>query len=314
MDPLRKSRIGSTGLYVSKLGLGCYELSLSGSQREAEETIRTAVNQGVTYLDTAPLYGFGLSEERLGKALSGDIREKLIISTKVGVLLDQKNRKDGTVFRRDYSRKAVLSSWENSLQRLNMDAVDILFIHDPDDHYEQAISEAYPTIAELRDNGLVGAIGVGMNQWEMELQFALDGEFDCFMLAGRYTLLEQGALQEFLPYCEKKGISVIIAGPFNSGILADPGRGTYNYKNAPQKMIDKALKIKEVCDRQKVPIKAAALQFVLGHPAVVSVVPGTKSPIHQEENFRMLSHEIPNSLWKELKELELLDPKVPTPG
>lgn len=314
MDPLRKSRIGCTELYITSLGLGCYELSLSSTQAQAEEIFWTAIGQGVNYFDTAPLYGFGLSEERLGNALSQDIRDKIIISTKVGLQLDfNKGRKCASIIR-DYSRNAVLRSWQSSLKRLKVDALDILFIHDPDNHYTQAISEAYPTLAELRDDGLISAIGVGMNQWEMELQFAMDGDFDCFMLAGRYTLLEQGALSDFLPYCEKKGISVIIAGPYNSGVLADPYKGTYNYRDAPPEIIVKALRIKEVCDKYKTPLKAAALQFIFGHPTVVSVVPGTKSPIHQKENFKMMKHEIPNALWQELKDSKLIDPEAPTPG
>ena len=309
-----RSRIGRTDLFVTKLGLGCYELSLSDTQQQAEETLDTAIQQGVNYIDTAPLYGFGLSEERLGKALHRHarerVRESLVISTKVGVILTPGNRNE---MLRDYSRGAVLRSWESSLRRLGVDAVDILFIHDPDNHYEQAIAEAYPTLLELRDDAKVKAIGVGMNQWEMELRFAEAGDFDCFMLAGRYTLLEQGALPEFLSYCKKKSISVIIAGPYNSGVLADPSRGTYNYRDAPPDVVTKALRIKEVCDRYNVPMKAAALQFVFGHPAVASVVPGTRSPRHQEDNLAMMSYPIPVSLWNELREERLIDEKAPTP-
>jgi D-threo-aldose 1-dehydrogenase len=314
MGSLGRSRIGRTKLYVTRLGLGCYELSLSATQEQAEETLRAAVQQGVNYIDTAPLYGFGLSEERLGKALCLHDREKLVISTKVGVILDPSRGKGSESMVRDYSRGAVLRSWESSLSRLGVDAVDILFIHDPDNHYEQAVGEAYPTLAELRDDDVIRAIGVGMNQWEMELRFAEEGDVDCFMLAGRYTLLEQGALPEFLPYCREKNISVIIAGPYNSGVLADPEKGTYNYREAPPGVVAKALQIKKVCDRHGVPLKAAALQFPLGHPAVSSVVPGTRSPSHQEENLRMISHSIHDSLWDELKEEGLLDQEAPTPS
>ena len=276
--------------------------------------LQTAIRQGINFIDTAPLYGLGSSEERIGRALKNCDRRNLVISTKVGVILTPNKVRGEKTMVRDYSRGAILRSWESSLERLGVDSVDILFIHDPDNHYEQAMGEAYPTLAELRDDGAIKAIGVGMNQWEMELRFAEEGDFDCFMLAGRYTLLEQGALPEFLPYCKKKHISVVIAGPYNSGILANPEKGSYNYKDAPQAVIAKAIKIKKVCDKHGVPLKAAALQFVFGHPAVASVVPGTRSPSHQLENLNMISYNIHSSLWDELREEGLIDQEAPTLG
>jgi D-threo-aldose 1-dehydrogenase len=317
MDPLDKSRIGKTDLYVTRLGLGCSGLARSESYQEAAETFRTAVTQGINYVDTAPLYGLGLSEIRIGKILTEIDRTKLVISTKVGRIIHQlksdRNNKDNTIAIYDYSNNAVKKSLQSSLERMNVDTVDILFIHGPDNHYKTAIEEAYPTLLDLRDNEVVKAIGAGMNQWEMELRFAQEGNFDCFLLANRYTLLEQEAIHEFLPYCQKHNISVIIGGPYNSGILANPTSGRYEYGIPPKKIIKKTLSLKRICDKYHVPLKAAALQFVLAHPAVVSVIPGTKSPEHQINNLKMMKHDIPNDLWKELREQRLLNPKAPVP-
>jgi len=216
----------------------------------------------------------------------------------------------------DFSRDGVLRSLESSLQRLKLDRVDILLLHDPDTHYDQAMQEAYPTLRELRSQGVVEAIGAGMNQWEMLLRFAKEGDFDCFLLAGRYTLLEQGALPQFLSYCREKGISVIIGGPYNSGILAsDLTEGAkYNYRDAPPEVLAKARRIKTICDQHGVPLKAAALQFVLAHPAVAAVIPGARTPQEVEENFRLLQHPIPAALWQDLKREGLLEATAPTPA
>ena len=318
MNPLDKTRIGKTDLHVTRLGLGCSGLARSESVEKAVETFRTALIQGINYIDTAPLYGLGSSEKRLGKVLPEVERNHLVISTKVGRILHFKNagNKRGPSVKAiyDFSRAAILRSLESSLKRLRVDSVDILFIHGPDNYYQPAIDEAYPALLELRDDGVVKAIGAGMNQWEMELRFAQEGEFDCFLLAGRYTLLEQGAVTEFLPYCEENNISVIIGGPYNSGILADPKGGRYEYKDAPARIVDRTFRLKGVCDKYSVPLKAVALQFVLAHPAVVSVIPGTKSPEHQKDNFHMMSYPIPKCLWEELRDEGLIHPESPVPG
>jgi D-threo-aldose 1-dehydrogenase len=315
MDPLETARVGRTDLRVTRLGLGCSGLARSETVEEAIQTFQTAMNQGINYIDTAPLYGRGRSETRLGKALQDFDREDIVISTKVGRLLQPTdNYEEGPEYSpiHDYSRKAVASSWASSLERLGVDSVDILFIHDPDNHYDQAIGEGYPALAELRDDGKIKAIGAGMNQWEMELRFAQEGEFDCFLLAGRYTLLEQGAITDFFPYCEENDISVVIGGPYNSGVLAKPD-GKYNYRAAPPEVSAKVARLKEVCTEYRVPMRAAALQFVMAHPAVASVIPGTKSPKHQEDNFRMMSHPIPGEFWEGLREKDLLHPDAPIP-
>lgn len=316
MDPLQKSRIGRTKLHVTALGLGCSGLARSESDEQAHMTFKTAIQQGINYVDTAPLYGRGKSEERLGAAISKYGRKNILISTKVGRVLKRKNEdpKAEVEALYDYSGNAIRDSLESSLERLDVDSVDILYIHDPDDHYAQAINEAYPALKELRDDGIIKAIGAGMNQWEMELRFAQEGDFDCFLLAGRYTLLEQEALSDFLPYCEKNNISVIIGGPYNSGVLANPSLGRYNYGETPSEIISKTMQIKDVCDKYKVPLRAAALQFVLAHPAVTSVIPGTKSPEHQIDNHLMMSYPIPGALWSELKEENLIQMDAPTPN
>jgi D-threo-aldose 1-dehydrogenase len=316
MNPLDKARIGKTDLHVTRLGLGCSGLARSETVKQAAETFRTAMAQGINYIDTAPLYGLGSSEERLRMVLPEVERDSLVISTKVGRMLRPKEQVGGgpsveLVY--DYGREGVRESLEGSLERMGVDSVDILFIHGPDNHYGPAIDEAYPALAELRDDGVVKAIGAGMNQWEMELRFAQEGEFDCFLLANRYTLLEQGAVTEFLPYCKENEISVIIGGPYNSGILANPGEGRYEYRAAPAEIVDRALRLKEVCDKHGVPLRAATLQFVLAHPAVASVIPGTKSPEHQKDNFRMMSYPIPTDLWRELQDEGLIRPEAPVP-
>ena len=187
-----------------------------------------------------------------------------------------------------------MRSIESSLERLGVSSFDILFIHDPDDHYQEAISETYPTLANLRDSGRVRAIGAGMNQWEMELRFAQEGDFDCFLLAGRYTLLDQGALDAFYPYCQENRISVIAGAPFNNGILASDLRqgAIYDSWVAPAPILEKARRIAR-CSRHGVPLKAAALQFILAHPIIASVIPGARTPMEMEENAGMIRRPIP---------------------
>jgi len=315
MDPLGKARVGRTDLHVTRLGLGCSGLSKSETAEQAVDTFQIAMNQGINYIDTAPLYGLGRSESRIGRALQSFDREKLVISTKVGRLLRPTDDYEvspeySPIY--DYSRDAVVGSWESSLERLSVDSVDILFIHDSDYHYDQAIGEGYPALAELRDDGNIKALGVGMNQWEMELRFAQEGDFDCFLLAGRYTLLEQGAITDFLPYCEENQISVIIGGPYNSGVLAKPD-GRYNYRAVPPEISTKVARLQEVCDEYNVPMRAAALQFVLAHPVVISVIPGTKSPMHQKDNLYMINHHIHRDFWENLREKDLIHPDAPVP-
>lgn len=325
VHPLDKAEIGNTGLRVTRLGIGgapIGSLFRTVSDEDAVATVLRGLELGLNYVDTAPLYGHGISEIRLGRALQGIPRDSFILSTKVGRVLKrvdvtpnsphfQSLPKMKPVF--DYSRDGILRSLEESLKRLNIDRVDIAYIHDADDHWEQAISEAYPTLADLRSQGVVQAIGVGMNQWEMEARFAREGDFDCFLLAGRYTLLDQSSLTELMPVCLENSVRLILGGPYNSGILAsDLGpQSTYDYEVAPPEIKERARRIKVVCDRHAVPLKAAALQFGLLHPAVAATIPGPRSVAEVEENFRMAAHPIPADLWAELKHEGLIDPLAP---
>ncbi|MDE2715406.1 MAG: aldo/keto reductase [Chloroflexota bacterium] len=325
VHPLDTVEIGNTGIRVTRLGIGgapIGSLFRTVSDEDAVATVRRGLELGLNYIDTAPLYGHGVSETRLGRALLDIPRHSFILSTKVGRVLNpvdiapssphfQSLPKMDPVF--DYSRDGILRSLEESLKRLNLDRIDIAYIHDADDHWEQAIGEAYPTLADLRSQGVVQAIGVGMNQWEMEARFALAGDFDCFLLAGRYTLLDQSSLAELMPVCLERNVSLVLGGPYNSGILAsDIGpRSTYDYEVAPPEITERAHKIKAVCDRHAVPLKAAALQFGLLHPAVAATIPGPRSVAEVEENFHMASHPIPTHLWAELKYEGLIDPLAP---
>ena len=342
MNPLDMKEIGTTGLRVTRFGLGGApfgsEIPTDVAEEVAVQTIQRGLQLGVRYFDTAPLYGRGKCEGYFGRALAGAQRDEFVLSTKVGHVLfpvDEIPDTDGWVdlpsfdapF--DFSRDGVLRSIEGSLQRLNLDRVDIALIHDPDEgesalktsfgepvHYRQAIDETYPVLAELQSQGVVKAIGVGMNQWQALARFARDGDFDCFLLAGRYTLLDQSGLIELLPLCEHKRISVILGGPYNSGILASdlsPG-ASYFYKEAPPEVLERARQIKAVCDQYGVPLKAAALQFGLAHPAVAATIPGAVSTSEVEENFSMAGYPIPDDLWTELRHEGLIPEEAPTPS
>ena len=327
--PLRAAdrvEVGRTGVRVSRLGLG--GVALSGAppstdpqapapETEAVALIRRSLALGLNYLDTAPMYGVGESEKRYGQALAGVPRGDYALSTKVGrVLRPDPAAPTRLAWSFDFSRAGALEAFESSLERLGIDRVDILFVHDPDAHYRDAVSEAFPVLRELRAKGRVRAIGAGMNQWEMELAFAREGDCDCFLLAGRYTLLDQSALAKFLPYCVANGISVVAGGPYNSGILAvGPREGaTFNYRAASPEMMERARRIAAVCEAHRVPLRAAALQFILAHPAIASVIPGARSVAEVEDNVQLVEHPIPGALWAELKRQGLIAAEAPTPA
>ncbi len=329
MNPLEPRQIGTTGISVTALGLGGAPLgglfSTVGAEN-AVNTVRRGYELGVRFFDTAPLYGRGKSERFYGQALSEYDRDSYILSSKVGRVLDPNDSASDeddiyvelppydVVF--DFSRDGVLRSIEDSLLRLGLERLDIALIHDPDDHWEQAITQAYPALDELRSQGVVGAIGAGMNQWEMPARFAREGDFDCFLLAGRYTLLDHSGLEVLLPLCEEKSISVILGGPYNSGVLAsDLGPDTtYFYRRTPPEVLETAKRIKAVCDRREVPLKAAALQFGLAHPAVAATIPGPRTPEEVSENIGMASFDIQSDLWTELKSEALIPQEAPTPA
>ncbi|MGZ3141140.1 aldo/keto reductase [Lentzea chajnantorensis] len=314
---------------VSRLGFGAApigNLYREVSDAEAFGAVEAAWQTGVRYFDTAPHYGLGLSERRLGVALSGRPRDGYVLSTKVGRVLEPF---DGTGmddegfavprhFRRirDYSADGVLRSLESSLERLGTDRVEIVYIHDPDEHWDAAFGEAYPALESLRSQGVVGAIGVGMNQWEMPERFVRETDIDVVMLAGRYTLLEQPSLPTFLPLCLERGVSVVACGVFNSGLLSKPvvpADARYNYEEAPPELVARARAIAEVCGRHGVTLPEAAIQFALGHPAVVSVVIGARTAEQMTANSAYFSASIPAGVWEELKSAGLLGAEVPTP-
>jgi D-threo-aldose 1-dehydrogenase len=214
----------------------------------------------------------------------------------------------------DFSQDGVLRSIAGSLERLRLDRIDIVFIHDPDDHWQPAIGSAYPVLHELRDQGVIRAIGVGMNQVDMLTRFVREADVDVILCAGRYTLLDQGALGALLPACIERGVDVVIGGVLNSGLLADPTPGSrFDYAPASTDRIDQALRLKRVCERYAVPLLAAAIQFPLAHPAVVSVLAGVRYSHHLEDWDRMARMTIPLAVWDELREEGLLQAAAPTP-
>ncbi|WP_043624468.1 aldo/keto reductase [Nonomuraea candida] len=285
------------------------------AEEQARATVDAAWESGVRLYDTAPHYGLGLSERRLGAALRD--RTGYVLSTKVGRLLRPRasgNGRDDDVFEVagdlervwDFSGDGVRASLEESLARLGLPAVDIALIHDPDDHVEQAIAEAYPALAELRAEGRVRAIGVGMNQWQAPLRFVRETGIDVVMLAGRYTLLDQSG-RSFLDECAERGVRVLAAGVFNSGILAthEPS-GTYDYQPAPAELLDRAARIARLCERHGVTLPHAAMAFPLRHPAVATIVLGARTPEEVTRNATLCSRPVPDTLWEDLTSQGLL--------
>ena len=300
-------------------------------------TIEAGYDAGLTLFDTSPYYGYGRSEHRFGQVLRQQPRDSFVLSTKVGRWLQPLRpdaappadwRPGGLPFvpTFDYSRDGVMRSLEQSHMRLGLAAIDIAFIHDvdvfthgsyaaADRRFAEAMDGAYPALDALRRSGEIGAIGVGLNESEWCQRFVEAADLDCILLAGRYTLLEQGALDALLPLCEQKGVGVIIGGPYNSGILAvGPVAGAkYDYADAPAPIVERVRAIAAVCARHDVPLPAAALQFPLAHPAVAAVIPGAVSAVELAHNIALLQHPIPAALWAELKHEGLLPAAAPTP-
>ncbi len=293
-----------------------------------------AWDAGVRFYDTAPMYGHGLSELRLGQALRWRKRDDFVLASKVGRICRPAKR--GTIdfapwsdaapftLRFDYSYDGIMRSFEDSLQRLALERMDVVYIHDIDGFtrgaeqpavFKEAMDGAWRALSKLRDEGVVKAIGVGVNEWQV-CQAALEQrDFDCFLLAGRYTLLEQDALDTFLPLCVERGAAVVVGGGFNSGILATGAKegAKYNYAPAPAHIMEKVSKIEAVCARHSAPLPAAALQFVVAHPAVPTFCAGTRTVEQLEQNLTWFSHPIPADFWAELKHEGLLRPDAPTP-
>jgi D-threo-aldose 1-dehydrogenase len=306
--------LGRTGLAVTRLMFGAAPIGglFAPVQADAARaTLEAAWSCGIRAFDTAPHYGAGLSEQRLGAFLRERPRAEFVLSTKVGRrLVPASGDVEGAdAFYgtprfsrvRDYSRDGVLASLDDSLTRLGLDQIDIALIHDPDDHAAEALDGAYPALAELRSAGTVGAIGLGMNQTAMLEWFIRRADLDCVMVAGRYTLLDQDAAHTLFPLCREREVAVLAAGVFNSGVLADPKPGaTYDYAAAGPELIDRATRIRAVCERHGLPVGAAALQFTLAHPAVTAAVVGARSAPEVTEDAGYLAQPLPGGLLAEL--------------
>jgi D-threo-aldose 1-dehydrogenase len=339
VDSTERMPLGRTGLTVTRLGFG--GASIGGlfsdvTDEDAIATVRHAWDLGVRSFDTAPLYGYGASERRVGAALRDRPRDAFVLSTKVGRLVREEaaippgadldrqaldGRDDAFYVRHepvrlvfDYSADGIRRSLEESLERLGLDRIDIAFIHDPDDHWPAAIGEAWPALERLRSEGVIRAIGAGMNQAPMLARFARETDMDVMLVANRYTLLDQSALAELLPACVSRGIAVLVGGIMNSGVLADPRPGSrFDYAPASPEILARARRLGEVCARHDVPLRAAAMQFPLAHPAVVSLVAGVRTQAHLDEYPAMLAHPIPSDLWAELRAEGLLAADAPVP-
>ncbi len=337
MESGKRRRVGRTAIEVTEMGLGGGPLgNLMGAlgDDEATATLEAGLAGGIRYFDTAPFYGYGLSERRVGNVLRHQDREGFVLSTKVGRLLAASPEAHGAddefpfglpfVARFDYSYDAVMRSIEDSLQRLALNRVDIVFMHDVDTRthgdkaqevFAEAMDGAYRALETLRGEGVIGALGMGVNEWEICVQAMGRGDFDCFLVAGRYTLLEQGAVETMLPECERRGVSMIVGAPFNSGILASgiAGGGYYDYAAPPPEVVSAVRGIEAVCEANAVPLGAAALQFPLGHPAVAAVIPGTRSAAEAKANLALFETAIPEQLWSDLRGEGLLHADAPAP-
>lgn len=338
---IKHRRLGATTLSLTEIGYGAAALGnlyAPIDETTAREVVEAAWSAGVRYFDTAPYYGFGLSERRLGDALREHPDASFVLSSKAGRLLQPSPAHSSTELRHgfasampftpvfDYSYDGIMRSHEHSLQRLGLAAIDVLLIHDigrlthgPSNDVQLRILETsgYRALDELRRAGLVKAIGLGVNEWQVCETVMEWGHFDCFLLAGRYTLLEQGALATFLPKCVVRNVGLILGGIYNSGILATGTRGkgpvNYDYEPADARRIETVRRLERICDAHAVPLAAAALQFPLAHPQVTSVIPGAASAEQFRTTLRHYSVEIPDALWADLKAERLIALDAPVP-
>jgi D-threo-aldose 1-dehydrogenase len=322
--------LGPGGPVVSRLGLGASVIGglfAPVTDSEADAVVRAALELGIRYVDTAPLYGLGASERRVGEALAGRPRETFTLSTKVGRLLRERPARHeelpegmwhtgGTlesVF--DYSRDGTRRALVESLERLGVDRVDVAYVHDPEDHLDQALAEALPALEELREDGLVGAIGAGMTDAAALARIVREFRPDCILLAGRYTLLDQSALDDLLPLCEREGVPVVVGGVLNSGILADPVPGArFDYVEALAPILERARLAASICASHDVPLPAAAFQFAAAHPAVVSVLSGVRSVRELYANVDHFDRGLPAQLWDDLVASGILPEAAPLPA
>lgn len=341
MPNLATRQVGNTNLNVSVLGFGAAQLGnlyRTVSDKQAADTLTAALNVGLNYFDTAPYYGLGLSERRVGNALRN--RDDVVLSSKVGRILDPAPDVDISVERYgfvspmpfepryDYSYEGILRSHEASLNRLGLAHIDILFVHDigplthgsKDAHYFAQLTEGggLRALDELRSSGQIQAFGLGVNEYQICERMLDEGDVDCFLLAGRYSLLEQESLHNFLPRCVDRSVSIILGGPYNSGILATGTRTDsiphYDYEEAPAEIVQRVARIEAVCDEFDVTLAAAALQFPLAHEAVCSVIPGLGKPSRVEQSVELLNQPIPDEFWQTLINQQLLNEAAPVPS
>jgi D-threo-aldose 1-dehydrogenase len=324
----RVAALGRGGLQAGRFSFG--GAPLGGlfhpvDERQAEECLEAAWSAGLRYFDTAPHYGAGLSERRIGRFLAGKPSNEWVLSTKVGRLIEPAAAADADhagfageqpshrVF--DFSRDGLVRSLEASLERLGVDHVDIVFLHDPDDHWPQAIDEAWPALAKLRDEGVVTSIGAGMKQSPMLARFVRETDMDVVLLAGRYTLLDQTALADLLPACVERQVSVVLGGVFNSGVLANPSAGsTFEYEAVHSDVLARVRRIADVCSRHEVSMAAAALQFPLAHPSISTVCVGARSAEEVRQNVELAGTSLPTGLWEDLRAEGLLSADAPVPA
>ncbi len=315
MNSLPTRQVGKTTLSVPLIGFGTAPLATApgwkGTQPipedQALQALQFAFDWGIRFFDTAPSYGRGLAETRTGKLLVQLPREQFVVATKVGIDIT------GDSVSRNYSRDGILRSLEGSLKRLQIDYVDILHVHDPDDYAEQVLDETFPALADLRAQGVVKAIGAGMNQWRVPMIFAQHADFDCFMIAGRYTLLEQGALP-FFDLCNQNNVSIFAASIYNSGILAKGAASTtatYNHAPPAPEIVARVEAIEAICHEFDLPLHTIATQFPLGHPAVKAIVVGFQEDSEVQSCLDALQPTIPFALWNKLREFGLLDSMSP---
>jgi D-threo-aldose 1-dehydrogenase len=319
--------LGRSDATVTRLSFGGAAIgNLFGPvpDQDATRAVDTAWARGIRSFDTAPHYGLGLSERRLGAALHTRPRAEYTVSTKVGRLLEpiplteQDDLANGfavpATHRRvwDFSADGVRRSLEASLERLGLDRVDIVYLHDADEHFAEAIGHAYPALEQLRAEGVISAIGAGMNQSAMLARFIRESDIDAVLLAGRYTLLDQDAHDDLLPLAAERGVSVVVGGVFNSGVLAAPKPGaTFDYVTAAPELVDRALRMQDICQRHGVPLRAAAVRFPLGHPAVASVLIGARSDAEIADAAELPDLDIPGELWRDLQTAGLLPHHLP---
>jgi len=329
MPHITHTTIGRTGVNVTTLSLGTAPLGNLYTpvlEEDAQAVLRHALDAGIRHIDTAPHYGVGLAEERVGRAVAPEAIGTFTVATKAGRVLSplqpgETEPEEGYVQTPprkrtwDLTESGMRRSLEDSLERMGLDRIDVLYLHDPDDFEAEALNTALPALVRMRDEGLIGAVGAGMNQTQMLTRFVREIDIDVVLCAGRYTLLDQRGLSDLLPACVERGVSVMLGGAFNSGLLADPRPGaTFNYTTAPAELVEKAQALQKICTQHDVPLTAAALQFPLAHPAVAAVLTGPRNLRETIQNIEAFQLDLPESLWADFRSSGLVHEDVPLPA